>query len=79
MNKQDIIKRVNHYIELHQTAEMTIEIVERHVRTDDGWWYIPVRPTTSDPITYTYFGVLTDIEGEIKANEHLDVLLVPSV
>ena len=79
MSKQDIIKRVNHYIELHQTAEMTIEIVERHVRTDDGWWYIPVRPTTSDPITYTYFGVLTDIEGKIKANEHLDVLPVPSV
>ena len=57
---------------------MTIEIVERLVRSDGGWWYIPVRPTTPAPITYTYFGVLTDIEGEIKANEQLDVLLVPS-
>ena len=78
MNKQDIIQRVNHYIEPHQTSEMTIEIVEGLVRSDDGWWYIPIRPTTRNPITYAYYGVLTDIEGEIKMNEHLDVLLVPS-
>ena len=57
---------------------MTIEMVERLVRSDGGWWCIPVRPTTPAPIAYTYFGVLTDIEGEIKANEQLDVLLVPS-
>ena len=53
-------------------------MVERLIRSDDGWWYVPVRPTTPAPIAYTYFGVLTDIEGEIKANEQLDVLLVPS-
>jgi hypothetical protein len=57
---------------------MTIEIVERLVRNDEGWWYVPIRPTARYPITYVYYGVLTDIEGEIKANEHLDVLLVPS-
>jgi len=39
---------------------------------------VPVRPTTHNPITYSYFGVLTDIEGELKQTEHLDVLLVPS-
>jgi len=38
----------------------------------------PIRPITRSPITYAYYGVLTDIEGELKANEHLDVLLVPS-
>ncbi len=78
MNKQDIIQKVNHYLEPHQSAEMTIEVVERFVRADGDWWYVPVRPTTHNPITYSYFGVLADIEGELKQNEHLDVLLVPS-
>lgn len=78
MSKQDIIQRVNRYLGPHQTAEMTIEIVEKSVQADGDWWYVPVRPTTDKPITYHYFGVLTDIEGEIKEKEHLDVLLVPS-
>lgn len=37
MSKQDIIERVNHYMAPHQTAEMTNEIVERLIRSDDGW------------------------------------------
>lgn len=77
-SKAEVIQRVSHYLEPHQSAEMTIEIVERLVRTDGDWWYVPVHPTTHNPITYSYFGVLTDIEGELKQNEHLDVLLVPS-
>ncbi len=78
MTKEDIIQRVNHYLAPHQSSEMTIEIVERLVRSDDDWWYVPIRPTTRNPITYNYYGVLTDIEGELKQNDHLDVLLVPS-
>ena len=69
---------MNHYLRLYRSAEVTIEIVERLVRTDGDWWYVPVCPTTQNPITYSYFGVLTDIEGELKQNDHLDVLLVPS-
>lgn len=76
-SKQEVIQRVGHYLGLQQSAEMTIEIVERLVRTDGDWWYVPVRPTTHNPITYSYFGVLTGIEGELKQNDHLDVLLVP--
>ena len=34
------------------------------LHADGEWWYVPVRPTTDKPITYSYFGVLTDIEGE---------------
>ena len=78
VSKEDIIQRVNYYLGLHQSAEMTIEVVERLVRADGDWWYVPVRPTTHNPITYSYFGVLTDIEGELKQNDHYDVLLVPT-
>lgn len=55
-----------------------MEIVEQGVREDDDWWYVPVHPSSQGAITYHYYGVLTDIEGELKANDHLDVLLVPS-
>ena len=78
MNKQEIIQQVNHYLQPHQSDKMTIEIVEKAVRMDGDWWYVPIRSTSPEPITYTYFGVLTDIEGELKENDHLDVLLVPS-
>ena len=69
---------MNRYLGPHQTAEMTIEIIGKAVHADDGWWYVPVRPATDKLITYNYFGVLTDIEGELKEKEHFDVLLVPS-
>ena len=78
MSKKDVVQRVNHYLKSYHFDGLTVEIVEGAVREDDGWWYVPVRPSSQGAITYHYFGVLTDIEGEIKEKEHLDVLLVPS-
>jgi len=34
VSKEDVVQRVNHYLGPHQSAEMTIEIVDRLVRTD---------------------------------------------
>ena len=33
-SKVEVVQRVNHYLESHQSTEMTIEIVERLVRTN---------------------------------------------
>lgn len=78
MSKKDVVQRVNHYLKSHQFDGLTVKIVEGAVREDDDWWYVPVRPSSQGAITYQYYGVLTDIEGELKQNDHLDVLLVPS-
>ena len=77
LSKQEIIQRVSLYLQPHQSDKMATEIVEKAVRMDGDWWYVPIRSTSQEPITYNYFGVLTDIEGELKENDHLDVLLVP--
>ena len=78
MSKRDVVQRVDHYLKTHHFEGLTVEIVERSVKEDDGWWYVPIRPSSQGAITYNYYGVLADIEGELKENEHLDVLLVPS-
>lgn len=78
MSKRDVVQRVNHYLKSHPFDGLTVEIVEQAVREDGDWWYVPVRPSSQGSITYHYYGVLTDIEGELKQNDHLDVLLVPS-
>ncbi len=78
MSKKDVVQRVNHYLKSHQFNGLTVESVEGAVREGDDWWYVPVRPSSQGAITYQYYGVLTDIEGDLKQNDHLDVLLVPS-
>ncbi len=45
---------------------------------EEGWWYVPVRFNSQEPRTYEYYDTLTDIEDEIAAKEHLQVLFVPA-
>ena len=78
MSEQQIGQLVRSYLQSHQPAGNTIEVLEQDIRKDGDWWYVPVRPDHQLPKTSSYYEELTNIENELRENEQGDVLLVPS-
>ena len=66
------------YLRSHQLVGSTIEALEQGIRKDSDWWYVPARSDHQLPKTYRYYEELTSIENELRENEKIDVLLVPS-
>ena len=56
----------------------TIEALEQGIRKGGDWWYVPVRPDHQLHKAYRYYEELTSIENELRENEKIDVLLIPS-
>ena len=75
---QDIVSRVRPYLERVLIETTPPEIVEDALHLEEGWWYIPIRLPAAEIPAYQYYDLLTDAEDEIKAQEHLMVLFVPS-
>ncbi len=57
---------------------MRIEVPGAGVRPGGGGWYVPVRAPVHPPKRYPYYEKPADIEEHLRANENLDVLLVPA-
>ena len=66
------------YLDRHRPEGVPIEVVDRGVHEDHGFWYVPVRMTEELRRRWHYYDELADAEIEIKDNEHLDVLFVPT-
>lgn len=75
---QDIVRRVRPYLERVLIQTTPPEIVQNALHLEEGWWYIPIRLPAVEIPAYQYYDLLTDAEDEIKAQEHLMVLFVPS-
>ena len=77
LGKQKIVEIVRRYLKAHEYDDIHISVVVEGVHWRDGMWQVPVRSDT--PMrTYRYYDELTEVEDDIKVNEHLDVLLVPA-
>ena len=76
-SKEDVVQRVNHYLGPHQSAEMTIEIVDRLVRTDGDWWYVPGRMvrSSSPGLEIRVFGKAS---VRLRGQKNSDLLVLPS-
>lgn len=75
---QQVEARLHPYLQRYPIYDTVVEIVEGAAHQEEGWWYIPVRLNTKVAHTYQYYDMLTDIEDEIKEQEHLKVLFVPA-
>ncbi len=75
---QQVEARLRPYLQQFPIYDTVVEIVEGAAHIEEGWWYVPVRLNTEVAHTYQYYDMLTDIEDEIKAREHLKVLFVPA-
>ena len=75
---QEIVTRVRPYLERNPIGGAVPDILEDALHLEEDWWYVPIRLPAGETRTYQYYDVLTDVEDEIKAQEHLKVLFVPA-
>ena len=78
MSKDQIIELVRRYAQVEEPVELSIEVLDQGVRTEGGWWYVPVRTLADLPKRFPYYEKLADIEEHLRQDENLDVLLVPA-
>jgi hypothetical protein len=69
---------VRKYLAGHQPGGVNLEVVEQGIRHEDGWWRVPVRPSTWPKKRYEYYEALAEIESELQEKEKLNVLIATS-
>lgn len=78
MNKDDVIRLVEEYMEVEEPLNIKVEVLHQQVRPDGDFWYIPVRTDYNLPKRFPYYEKLTDVEIRLHDENHLNVMLVPS-
>lgn len=76
--KQDILRRVQPYLERMPIRGNVLEIVAEAVNQEGDWWHIPVRLNAQEPPVRSYYDMLNEIEEEIKRQERFTVMFVPA-
>ena len=79
MSESEVLDKVEAYVDLHQPPTFRLNVVRGDVSHDGDWWYVVVKPTPEDVRARDYRDVMEDIEDELKAKEHLKVLLLPTL
>lgn len=74
MTKDEVLRVIREQIE----SPASIEIVDERVRSENEWWYVPVRRKVSFPKTFQYYEVLADLEERLDEQQNLHVLFVPT-
>ena len=77
MNKQAVVDRVRRNLKRHQLPNAELEVIEAGVRQDNGFWYVPVKPSAPLSRSFEFYDALAIAEDELDWEDHLNVLLVP--
>ena len=78
MRKAEVIEIVRDHLGKHKVRNTSIDVVEEGVRREGRSWLVPVRPQRQLLRRCDYYEALIAVEDEVKAQAHLNVLLVPS-
>ena len=73
-----VVEAVRRLIQERHPGGVTLEVLPHGVRQDEGWWYVPVRPSSEPARRYEYYETLAEVENELQKSDRLTVLLVPS-
>jgi hypothetical protein len=77
MDKQAVLERVRLNLKRHRMPNAELEVVEDGVRQDNGFWYVPVKPSTPLSRSFEFYDALAVAEDELDSEDKLNVLLVP--
>ena len=78
MTREQVLEYVDASLRRHDPEHNSLEIVREDIRQDNDWWYVPVRLKEANRVTYSYYGLLAEMEGELDEEQGLNVLLVPA-
>ncbi len=79
MSETETLDLVETYVKKHQPSGFQLDMSRTGAHREGDWWYIVVKPTPEDVRARDYRDVMEDIEDELKAKEHLKVLLLPTL
>jgi len=74
-NKRAVAEAVRKHIKGCHPTGLTLEIIEKGIRKEKYWWYVPVRPNVEPPKLFEYYEALADVEEALEENEKLAVFL----
>lgn len=77
--KQTVAEAVRKYIKDCHPSGLTLEVIEKGIRKEEYWWYVPVRLSMEPPKLFEYYEALADVEEAVYENENLTVFLVPTM
>jgi hypothetical protein len=55
MDKQTVIERVRRSLKRHPIPDAELEVVEAGIRQDNGFWYVPVKPSAPLPRSFEFY------------------------
>ncbi len=79
MSETETLDLVASYVGRHQPQDFRLEVSRAGVRREGEWWYIVVKPSPEDVRARDYRDVMEQVEDDLEANEHLKVLLLPTL
>ena len=79
MTKEEVIRLVRERLKNYHPGGVTIAVLDQHIRSEEDFWYIPVLPDVQPSSTFEYYDALADVETELSLENHLKVLLVPTM
>ena len=74
MTKDEVLRTIREQID----APGAIEILDEGVRSENEWWYVPVKRKSDLPKTYEYYDLLATLEERLDEEKNLNVLFVPT-
>ena len=78
MNKEEVIRLVEEYMEVEEPVNIKVEVLHNQVRPDGDFWYIPVRTDYNLPKRFPYYEKLADVAIRLHDEDHINVMLVPA-
>jgi hypothetical protein len=79
VNPDELLDSIQDKINAHRPTGYNIVLHRDDYRQDGDWWYVVVHPDKPDVRARDYTKILETIEEEIKLEQSINVLLVPTL
>lgn len=77
MDKRTVVERGRETLQAYKAPWVDPVALEDDVRRDNGFWYVPVKPTQPLKRTFEFQDALAEAERELDEDQYLNVLFVP--
>jgi hypothetical protein len=77
MTAEKVVQLVREQIQHHHPGGVTLTVVPEGVYQQNGYWYVPVRPSAQPPKMFEYYEALAEVASTLEENDQLPIWLMP--
>ena len=80
LNKTQVLRLIKESIKKWDPPEgwFHVEIIDKDVKKQDDWWYVPVYPSRTPKRNYHFYDVLAEAATELEEKKKLFVQFIPT-